>query len=147
MITNVAAAGFQSAQITKVIVSHFHPDHVFGLMSKAPHTRPSTAHIGGRFRCIIFGRPISCLSTIIGASSRLVSAPTLLPCPAMLVGWAKRPLVKRELQPGRPWSVSKRHHFVWFLNYPAVFFGPEFLRLCIDCLSNAHDSSEGTVCL
>ena len=35
MIANMAAAGIQPAQITKVIVSHFHPDHVFGLMSGA----------------------------------------------------------------------------------------------------------------
>jgi glyoxylase-like metal-dependent hydrolase (beta-lactamase superfamily II) len=40
MIANMAAAGIQPAQITKVIVSHFHPDHVFGLMSKAPDNSP-----------------------------------------------------------------------------------------------------------
>src|SRR5450755_3977783 len=40
MIANMAAAGIQPAQITKVIVSHFHPDHVFGLMSKAPDNTP-----------------------------------------------------------------------------------------------------------
>jgi glyoxylase-like metal-dependent hydrolase (beta-lactamase superfamily II) len=40
MIANMAAAGIQPAQITKVIVSHFHPDHVFGLMSKAPDSTP-----------------------------------------------------------------------------------------------------------
>lgn len=44
MIANVAAAGIQPAQITKVIVSHFHPDHVFGLMSKAPHTAIDRSH-------------------------------------------------------------------------------------------------------
>jgi glyoxylase-like metal-dependent hydrolase (beta-lactamase superfamily II) len=40
MIANMAAAGIQPGQITKVIVSHFHPDHVFGLMSKAPDNTP-----------------------------------------------------------------------------------------------------------
>jgi hypothetical protein len=40
MIANMAAAGIKPAQITRVIVSHFHPDHVFGLMSKAPDNAP-----------------------------------------------------------------------------------------------------------
>jgi glyoxylase-like metal-dependent hydrolase (beta-lactamase superfamily II) len=40
MIANMAAAGIKPAQITRVIVSHFHPDHVFGLMSKAPDNTP-----------------------------------------------------------------------------------------------------------
>ena len=43
-------------------------------------------------------------------------------------------------------ALRKRHHFVWLLNYLAVSLGPEFLRLFIDCLSNAHDPAEGTVC-
>jgi len=41
MIANMAAAGIKPEQITKVIVSHFHPDHVFGLMSKAPDNTPT----------------------------------------------------------------------------------------------------------
>lgn len=40
MIANMAAAGIQPAEITRVIVSHFHPDHVFGLMSRAPDNAP-----------------------------------------------------------------------------------------------------------
>jgi glyoxylase-like metal-dependent hydrolase (beta-lactamase superfamily II) len=46
MIANMAAAGIKPAQITSVVVSHFHPDHVFGLMSKAPdkHTGLSQRH-------------------------------------------------------------------------------------------------------
>jgi hypothetical protein len=40
MIANMAAAGIKPAQITRVVVSHFHPDHVFGLMSKAPDNTP-----------------------------------------------------------------------------------------------------------
>jgi glyoxylase-like metal-dependent hydrolase (beta-lactamase superfamily II) len=40
MIANMAAAGIKPAQITRVIASHFHPDHVFGLMSKAPDNTP-----------------------------------------------------------------------------------------------------------
>ena len=40
MIANMAAAGIKPEQITRVIVSHFHPDHVFGLMSKAPDNTP-----------------------------------------------------------------------------------------------------------
>src|SRR5258708_37731798 len=31
MIANMAAPRSQTAQVTKVIVSHFHPDHIFGL--------------------------------------------------------------------------------------------------------------------
>jgi hypothetical protein len=41
MIANMAAAGIKPEQITRVIVSHFHPDHVFGLMSKAPDNTPT----------------------------------------------------------------------------------------------------------
>src|SRR5258705_12119620 len=33
MIANMAATGIKPALITRVIVSHFHPDHVLGLMS------------------------------------------------------------------------------------------------------------------
>ena len=40
MIANMAAAGIKPEQITRVIVSHFHPDHVFGLMNKAPDNTP-----------------------------------------------------------------------------------------------------------
>jgi Metallo-beta-lactamase superfamily len=40
MIANMAAAGIKPAQITRVVVSHFHPDNVFGLMSKAPDNTP-----------------------------------------------------------------------------------------------------------
>jgi glyoxylase-like metal-dependent hydrolase (beta-lactamase superfamily II) len=40
MIDNMAAAGIKPAQITSVVVPHFHPDHVFGLMSKAPDNTP-----------------------------------------------------------------------------------------------------------
>jgi glyoxylase-like metal-dependent hydrolase (beta-lactamase superfamily II) len=40
MIANMAAVRIKPAQITKVIVSHFHPDHVFGIMSKAPDNTP-----------------------------------------------------------------------------------------------------------
>ena len=41
MIANMTAAGIKPEQITRVIVSHFHPDHVFGLMSKAPDNTPT----------------------------------------------------------------------------------------------------------
>src|SRR6266436_7535464 len=44
MIANMAAAGIKPEQITRVIVSHFHPDHVFGLMSKAPDNTPVFAN-------------------------------------------------------------------------------------------------------
>jgi glyoxylase-like metal-dependent hydrolase (beta-lactamase superfamily II) len=38
MIANMAA-GIKPSQITKVIVSHFYPDHVFGLMSSPRHAQ------------------------------------------------------------------------------------------------------------
>ena len=34
MMTNMAAAGFDPASIDIVLISHFHPDHIFGLMAK-----------------------------------------------------------------------------------------------------------------
>src|SRR5260370_187409 len=40
MFANMAAAGIKPEQITRVIVSHFHPDHFFGLMEKAPDNTP-----------------------------------------------------------------------------------------------------------
>src|SRR5258705_6661014 len=70
---------------------------------------------------------------------RIDSAPRRLPSD-WRVTFHHPPLERRSC------SVPQRHHFAWLLNYPAVSFGPEFLRLFIDCLSNAHDSAEGTVC-
>ncbi len=32
--TNLQAAGIDAAKISKIIVTHFHPDHIFGLMAK-----------------------------------------------------------------------------------------------------------------
>jgi len=47
MIANMEAAGIKPEQITRVIVSHFQPDHVFGLMSKAPDNTPVFPNAGG----------------------------------------------------------------------------------------------------
>jgi len=41
MLKHLAAAGVEPAQINAVVISHFHPDHIFGLMSKAPENRPT----------------------------------------------------------------------------------------------------------
>src|ERR1700749_4389090 len=41
MIANMEAAGIKPEQITRGVVSNFHPDHVFGLMSKAPDNTPT----------------------------------------------------------------------------------------------------------
>src|SRR5881398_1023988 len=34
MMTNMKAAGIDPAKIDTVLISHFHPDHIFGLMEK-----------------------------------------------------------------------------------------------------------------
>jgi glyoxylase-like metal-dependent hydrolase (beta-lactamase superfamily II) len=36
LMKNLAAAGVEPGAITAIVISHFHPDHIFGLMSKAP---------------------------------------------------------------------------------------------------------------
>lgn len=45
---NLAAAGIDAATIENVVVSHFHPDHIFGLMAKdtnAPLFPKATVHV------------------------------------------------------------------------------------------------------
>jgi glyoxylase-like metal-dependent hydrolase (beta-lactamase superfamily II) len=36
---NLAAAGVDPASVNHIVISHFHPDHIFGLMTKAPENR------------------------------------------------------------------------------------------------------------
>ncbi len=43
-LQNLAAAGAGPADIQTVVISHFHPDHIFGLMTKAPENRPVFAN-------------------------------------------------------------------------------------------------------
>jgi len=40
MMKHLEAAGVTPSAITSVLISHFHPDHIFGLMTKAPENRP-----------------------------------------------------------------------------------------------------------
>lgn len=40
MMKHLAAAGVEPGQVTSILITHFHPDHIFGLMSKAPENRP-----------------------------------------------------------------------------------------------------------
>lgn len=37
---NLAAAGIKVEDIKTILISHFHPDHISGLMSKAPENKP-----------------------------------------------------------------------------------------------------------
>ena len=36
---NLAAAGVDPASVNHIVISHFHPDHIFGLMTKAPENK------------------------------------------------------------------------------------------------------------
>ncbi len=40
LMKHLAAAGSDAGAINVILISHFHPDHIFGLMSKAPENRP-----------------------------------------------------------------------------------------------------------
>jgi glyoxylase-like metal-dependent hydrolase (beta-lactamase superfamily II) len=40
LMQNLAAAGVEPGAINLILISHFHPDHIFGLMTKAPENRP-----------------------------------------------------------------------------------------------------------
>jgi glyoxylase-like metal-dependent hydrolase (beta-lactamase superfamily II) len=37
---NLAAAGMDAGEIKTILITHFHPDHISGLMTKAPENRP-----------------------------------------------------------------------------------------------------------
>lgn len=40
LMGNLTAAGVDPASVTDILISHFHGDHIFGLLSKAPENRP-----------------------------------------------------------------------------------------------------------
>ena len=40
MMKNLAAAGVDPAAIDVILMSHFHGDHLFGLLTKAPENTP-----------------------------------------------------------------------------------------------------------
>jgi len=40
LMKNLAAAGVDASAVNIILISHFHPDHIFGLMSKAPENMP-----------------------------------------------------------------------------------------------------------
>ncbi len=40
LMKHLAAAGIDAGAVTVILISHFHPDHVFGLMTKAPENKP-----------------------------------------------------------------------------------------------------------
>ncbi len=39
LMKHLAAAGINAAAVNVIIISHFHPDHIFGLMTKAPENK------------------------------------------------------------------------------------------------------------
>ena len=39
LLDNMKVAGFDPAAVTKVMISHFHPDHIFGLMEKGTNAQ------------------------------------------------------------------------------------------------------------
>jgi glyoxylase-like metal-dependent hydrolase (beta-lactamase superfamily II) len=39
MMKHLAAAGIDAGAVNVIIISHFHPDHIFGLMTKAPENK------------------------------------------------------------------------------------------------------------
>jgi glyoxylase-like metal-dependent hydrolase (beta-lactamase superfamily II) len=41
LMKHLAAAGVEPGAINAILISHFHPDHIFGLMSKAPDNTPT----------------------------------------------------------------------------------------------------------
>jgi glyoxylase-like metal-dependent hydrolase (beta-lactamase superfamily II) len=49
LMKNLAAAGVAPGAVTDVLISHFHGDHIFGLMTKAPENAPvfpnATVHV------------------------------------------------------------------------------------------------------
>jgi glyoxylase-like metal-dependent hydrolase (beta-lactamase superfamily II) len=40
LMKHLAAAGIAPGAVNVIIISHFHPDHIFGLMTKAPENTP-----------------------------------------------------------------------------------------------------------
>jgi len=40
MMKHLAAAGIDAGAVNVIIISHFHPDHIFGLMTKGPENKP-----------------------------------------------------------------------------------------------------------
>ncbi|HSB67873.1 MAG TPA: MBL fold metallo-hydrolase [Candidatus Methylomirabilis sp.] len=40
LMKNLAAAGVDAGAVNAILISHFHPDHIFGLMTKAPENKP-----------------------------------------------------------------------------------------------------------
>jgi glyoxylase-like metal-dependent hydrolase (beta-lactamase superfamily II) len=37
---HLAAAGVDPGSVNHILISHFHADHIFGLMTKAPENKP-----------------------------------------------------------------------------------------------------------
>ena len=40
LMKHLAAAGIAAGAVNVILISHFHPDHIFGLMTKAPENKP-----------------------------------------------------------------------------------------------------------
>ena len=49
MMSNMKAAGIAPASIDTILISHFHPDHIFGLMEKETPQPPPTLRSRGRW--------------------------------------------------------------------------------------------------
>ena len=47
LVASLAAAGFQPEQIDIVVITHFHPDHIGGIMSGDKPTFPNARYVTG----------------------------------------------------------------------------------------------------